>query len=391
MSHDIPRMLTRRRRLLPRFSLRTLALAVLLAGSGFGLWWRWEPWVVTRTFPGGASWSPDGEQIIVSTAKNSNVVQDVRTGAILIEIIADTRKRLLPEFSTDGSRIIGYVWPHFIERLFDSKTGRELCQKPVSEIRAISPSGQYIVLRSDNSMLDFVSGKQISRLPDFRSIAWSRKGDRFAIGCEDGYIRIVRDQVCNEQKLRCLDVCRLTFSPDETLLAAIDSTGLVRIWSLSNLQCIQLNFGLPNPELMRFSSDSRWLAVTSHSGANAITIVCDVTDGSKCTISDEGFAAFSPDRRRMATGADHWTHIRDLETGAKLCSLFEGGGSVFLSADELLTSCDDAFRLWHRRRPEYWWGIAWLPEFWLTLVFGCGLGWSVGRERRERRKVEAVG
>lgn len=39
---------------------------------------------------------------------------------------------------------------------------------------------------------------------------------------------------------------------------------------------------------------------------------------------------------------------------------------------------------YHRRRPEYWWGVAWLPEFWLTLVFGAALVWSVWRELRRR-------
>ena len=41
--------------------------------------------------------------------------------------------------------------------------------------------------------------------------------------------------------------------------------------------------------------------------------------------------------------------------------------------------------IWSRRRPEYWWGIAWLPEFWLTVLFGGALVWSVWRERRNTR------
>ena len=32
----------------PRFSLRSLLILVCLAGSGFGLWYRWEPWVLVR-------------------------------------------------------------------------------------------------------------------------------------------------------------------------------------------------------------------------------------------------------------------------------------------------------------------------------------------------------
>jgi hypothetical protein len=35
-----------------------------------------------------------------------------------------------------------------------------------------------------------------------------------------------------------------------------------------------------------------------------------------------------------------------------------------------------------RKRPEYWWGLAWLPEFWLTLLFAGALAWNVWRDRR---------
>lgn len=34
-------------------------------------------------------------------------------------------------------------------------------------------------------------------------------------------------------------------------------------------------------------------------------------------------------------------------------------------------------QLWQRRRPEEWWGYAWLWEFWLVVVLGVGLIWSV--------------
>jgi hypothetical protein len=40
------------------------------------------------------------------------------------------------------------------------------------------------------------------------------------------------------------------------------------------------------------------------------------------------------------------------------------------------------YALLERRRPEYWWGVAWLPEFWFALAFGVGLGWSAWRDRR---------
>ncbi len=35
-----------------------------------------------------------------------------------------------------------------------------------------------------------------------------------------------------------------------------------------------------------------------------------------------------------------------------------------------------------RRRPEWWWGVFWLWEFWLTVGFAGLLGWSVYRDRK---------
>ena len=45
----------------------------------------------------------------------------------------------------------------------------------------------------------------------------------------------------------------------------------------------------------------------------------------------------------------------------------------------------EEIHLWQRRRPEYWWGVAWLPEFWLTVVLGIGLIVSVWRDSRNLR------
>jgi len=38
------------RKLLPRFSLRTLVIFLLLVTAGMGLWWRWEPWAYEEDF-----------------------------------------------------------------------------------------------------------------------------------------------------------------------------------------------------------------------------------------------------------------------------------------------------------------------------------------------------
>ena len=66
----------RLRKLIPRYSLRTLVLFTLLVTSGVGLWWHWEPWVQTLAFEADfkdnaliARFSADGKNIEIFTVK----------------------------------------------------------------------------------------------------------------------------------------------------------------------------------------------------------------------------------------------------------------------------------------------------------------------------------
>ena len=56
---------------------------------------------------------------------------------------------------------------------------------------------------------------------------------------------------------------------------------------------------------------------------------------------------------------------------------------VVCEGDESYASLKSVHLL-ERRRPEYWWGVAWLPEFWLTLVFGAVLLRNLWRGARRR-------
>jgi hypothetical protein len=65
----------------PRFSLLTLLLGVLFVGACGGLWWRWEPWIVTRsvTHPGivwGVGLSPDARRCVAIYSPDSPDVPD---------------------------------------------------------------------------------------------------------------------------------------------------------------------------------------------------------------------------------------------------------------------------------------------------------------------------
>jgi len=62
----------RLRRFIPRFSLRTLVVFLLLVTSGVGLWWRWQPWrldrilAMARSDELGLLFSPDGASLLIA-------------------------------------------------------------------------------------------------------------------------------------------------------------------------------------------------------------------------------------------------------------------------------------------------------------------------------------
>ena len=63
---------------------------------------------------------------------------------------------------------------------------------------------------------------------------------------------------------------------------------------------------------------------------------------------------------------------------------FANKNSTFLTyrfkpGGNLPTPLSHQVQVWHRRRPEFWYGFAWLPEFWLTVVLAGVLLWSLSR------------
>ena len=61
------------------------------------------------------------------------------------------------------------------------------------------------------------------------------------------------------------------------------------------------------------------------------------------------------------------------------CGAFDAEGRRFLFSSG---SADGGVWLFTRRRPERWWGLACLWEFWLTVALAAALAWSVSRDRR---------
>ena len=105
-------------------------------------------------------------------------------------------------------------------------------------------------------------------------------------------------------------------------------------------------------------------------------------------------------RRSVAYGsrtmaAEAKLEIRDVSRQSALATLrpaSSGPLALDVSSDGeqmLLTAMEGSLFLYRRRRPEWWWGVFWLKEFWLTAAFAGLFVWSVVRDRRALREQVA--
>jgi WD40 repeat protein len=109
--------------------------------------------------------------------------------------------------------------------------------------------------------------------------------------------------------------------------------------------------------------------------------------------------AFSPDgcrilERRAGSSAEPAVlRIWDADTGECLArlpsplrfaqaSFSRDGCTVLMCATGSEGDASSQVVIWQRRRPERWWGVFWLPAFWLTLVLLVALSWSLCRDGR---------
>ena len=97
----------------------------------------------------------------------------------------------------------------------------------------------------------------------------------------------------------------------------------------------------------------------------------------------DGFGWLSRDGGLIGILSDSETRLQLYETdqGTMAADISVSGenrtlGVPVFSMDSrrvALTVGESGLGVWSRRRPEPWWGIAWLPEFWIALVSGTAL------------------
>ena len=161
----------------PRFSLRSLILFVMLAGSGYGLWVRWEPWRRGPVLEGHSStvytaaYSPDAKRIVTAGDDHTARIWDAATGKPQAVLKGHLSFVLSASFSPDGKRIVT-ASPDKTARVWDTASGMSLTAlKGHSDSvwsAAYSPYGTRIVTGSYDKtacVWDAATGKSLLLVP----------------------------------------------------------------------------------------------------------------------------------------------------------------------------------------------------------------------------------
>jgi len=356
------------KRLLPRFSLRTLVIAPLLATCVFAVWWRWEPWVEVLTLETTcwqATFSPDGSTI--ATAGSDKVLKlfNSKTGELLRTL--ETHERGVSSFAfSTGGDFIATVRNDEEVRIWRTATGE--CVRSLDRINSgmygavFSPSGRHLATMHSDT---FVTRS------NYRVKLW--------------------DLTAGECVAVTPDTCAPVFSSDGKMMATNGPGKLVQVFEVRSGQRVTtIGLGMPARDV-RFSEDGMRLLVFEDRLRrwDVRSGVC-VDPGGPTKIYSHRVAV-TPDGARHFAWRSGWaTAVRETDTNRTLAHVeikepydisFSPSGDCLVVVHAPAIA-EPTPRIWQRRRPEWWWGVFYLWEFWLTAAFACLFIWSVITDRR---------
>ena len=383
----------------PRFSLLALLLVVVFLGACGGLWWRWEPWACERIFQGlrdisnDVCFSLDG-RLLAATGRDGTVrIWELATGRCASVLRGHSGIVWFCDFSPDGKELAS-VGDDKTVCVWSINTGARVMAIDDAESSIFSPDGRWLVVQHQDRATGRISiydrtqkkaGPLMLRcclLTGARDM-FSENG-RLLVTCWTGIdvwdlqgktkmASYTQDYACsalgiskdgkrlllsgNDMILRIWDMDRgsitreietgykrgtmtAIFSTDETLAATTSDDFSMKVWDVETGKCIGTidNLGC-NFTIPVFSTASRWQLLTNESSTVRIWDLRDLSPIATI-VGPEGSEAreISPDFQRIAFACHE--------------------GEIWV---------------YSRRRPEYWWGVAWLPEFWIALVSGLAL------------------
>jgi len=316
------------KRLLPRFSLRTLVIFLLLVTSGVGLAYSYRLWVKCLTIRLAPDWrrnarmSRDGTRIVTFGISSKARVWSAENGECLHVLSGHNGLVNHAEFSRDGSMIVtsgedgkAIVW--------DAATGRRVQTFDVGSFywAALSPSGKS-VLTSPFALWSVETGKVITGFPPGTLCWFPAEGDHVVCRQPDSGVWSLYDAATGE---RLGIVRREEFGGPPVLR---DPTTQEVIQSMSTLEVLQAAL------------------------ANGMELE-DALGGEDAA-----------DRALAALPGQYLGH------------------SVRPDDLVILVGSAEGVTVMRYRPPRGRWGLGARVEFWLTVVFAGLFVWSAVRDRR---------
>ena len=165
---------------------------------------------------------------------------------------------------------------------------------------------------------------------------------------------------------------RIRYSLRTLMVFVLLAGSAIALWCVRAPWVEDNNFDLAEAKQWpsNFSADGAKVIGPSALADNA-AVICDTNGGRPSVLlgGHEGQvygALFSPDGTRVVVFSDELAGSRTEDRPGRYHE-----------------------RIWRLRRPEYWWGVAWLPQFWAVVFFGAFFAWSLWRDRRYFRRLDA--
>jgi len=226
------------------------------------------------------------------------------------------------------------------------------------------------------------------------SLACSPDGRQVASASQDGTICIW--DVATRSAILALKpgaAYSLTWSLDGSHIAGAGTDGVISVWNAKTglLECQRKE---PSVRIIKFLANN-WLE--SFTDKDAEKIWDWKTDK---IVMDFNFGAlgFGWGHDIPNFGGNHHTLDR---RGSNVCLVAKRFGYqtaqdfgpaikvAFSDLSHLVASYpDDRVILWTKIYPETWWGMIYLPEVWIALIFGGALVFSIFRDSQWRSKVD---
>jgi len=413
---------TPKRRWRPQFSLLALLLGVIFFGACGGLWWRWEPWAVRFVLTEHddavlqVAFSNDGERVITATKSGAMHVWDTKNGQQVLSLDGHSGHIRSICFSSDGRRVVTASGDG-TARVWELRSGRACLvlranMHVVYHARFMENRQHIVTVSQDGSGTSYSypyapaplgsdalgSGVVFS---DHSVRIWQAQSGKEVFLKDGKYVTLSSPWLAEMEQLRPVlrglagPLSSAVLSPDGQTVATVIEGGAVLVWdAMTGREKARLADNRPGLQSVAFSRSGDRLYIGSDNGS---VRVWDTATGDWIAEFERSFRSVdclcisSNGRSFISRILDHTVRIRDCETGrelAWLCGHTDLVAAADFSADgdQIATgSLDGTARLWFPRRPEYWWGIAWLPEFWIALVSGVGLVAMAVRRVRSRR------